>query len=297
MRPMSRPRRQRGVVGTGPSLRLAVAVALATCAFVAGCRRRHVTVDRVPDLGYPACGDAGPGGVNDVGTVVASGHIRAGPLSQEKNVVERFDLRKTACGYVLRARQEWPLAISDIEVRYDSEMTPLWAWKRMTIAGSRRPDGNADTRRYELRTEDVFIKRRDARGQVTLEKLLPGGRMRVEEGAKVGAVVGPGRGVITAWLKRAKLPERAKVRELVLDFRDMVETVETATLERNADQFEPSLGKTVRVYTFFGRDTVFANDDDVVIGDLAGMRPSDSLATPEPPSLPMYGEPDPAHTP
>ncbi|MDP9002618.1 MAG: hypothetical protein M3O46_21220, partial [Myxococcota bacterium] len=156
----------------------------------------------MPELGYPACsGDSGADDLNE-SSVVASGHIRAGSLSSEKNVVERFELRKTGCGYMLRSRQEWPLAISDIEVRYDAGLTPLWVWKRMTIAGSRRLDGNADIRRYELRTGDVFIKHRDAEGEVLLEQLLPGGRMKVEDGARVGAVVGPGRGVITAWLKR-----------------------------------------------------------------------------------------------
>ncbi len=121
--------------------------------------------------------------------------------------------------------------------------------------------------------------------------------MKVPAGARVGAIVGPGRGVITAWLKREKLPVGGKTSELVLDFRDMVESLEVGTLERHEDQVEPSLGGRVRVYTFFGRETVFADDGDVVIGDLAGMRPSDLLSTPEPPPLPAYGGPDPAHTP
>jgi hypothetical protein len=276
-------------------LRRAVGVAaVLACVWCAGCKRKHVPVDHIPELGYPTCGDEGRDGA---GTVVARGHLRAGPGSQEKSVVERFELRKTACGYTLRSRQEWPLAISDIEVRYDPGLLPVWAWKRMTIAGSRRADGNADIRRYELRTGDVFIKRRDAQGVVTLERLLPGGRMTVPEGAKVAALIGPGRGVITPWLKRVKLPVGAKVHEVVLDFREMFENVEVAALERQPDQFEPSLGRSVRVYTFFGRETVFADGDDVVIGDLAGMRPSDSLSTPEPEALPMYGDPDPAHTP
>jgi hypothetical protein len=270
-------------------------VLLTICAAGAvACRRKHVRVDQVPELGYPACHDPDAG---DPARAVARGHLRAGPTSQEKNVVERFELDETACGYVFRSRQEWPLAIADVEVRYDARLTPLWAWKRLTIAGSQRADGNADIRRYELRTGDVFITRRDARGEVTREKLLPGGRMTVPEGARVGAVVGPGRGVITAWLKQAKLLPGAKVHEIVLDFRDLVERVEVGALERHPDQFEPSLGKNVRVYTFFGRETVFADQDDVVVGDLAGKRPSESLSTPEPEPLPTYGAPDPEHTP
>jgi hypothetical protein len=276
-----------------PGLRRAVGVAallaLALPA-LAGCKRKHVPVDSVPELGYPAC-DAG------ASATVASGRIRSGPSSQEKNVVERFDLQRTACGYTFRSRQEWPLDISDVEVDYDADLAPLWAWKRMTIAGSKREDGNADIRRYELRTGEVFIKRRDAAGEVTLEKLLPGGRIGVAPGARVAAVVGPGRGVITAWLKRAKLAPGAKRYDVVLDFRGMVEAVETAALERHEDQLEPSLGRTVRVYTFYGKETVFADEDDVVIGDLAGMRPSASLPTPEPEPLPTYGGADPAHTP
>lgn len=264
------------------------------CLLLCACPRKHVRVDEVPELGYPAC--VSDGGT-DLGPVVGRGHLRSGPSSQEQDVVERFELQRTACGYTLRARQEWPLDTSDVEVRYDAALTPIWAWKRMTLAATSRADGNADTRRYELRTGDVFIKRRDPNGERFLEKLLPGGRMRVPAGARVGAVVGPGRGVISAWLKREKLPVGGKTTELVLDFRSMIEVVEMGTLERSADQFEPTVGKSVRVYTFFGRETVFADESDVVIGNLAGMRPSDSLKTPEPPPVPTFGGADPAGTP
>jgi hypothetical protein len=269
------------------------AVAVALVALTA-CKRKHVPVDQVPELGYPACvSDGAPA----KGDVIGAGHLRSGPFSQEQNVDERFELRRTPCGYVLRARQEWPLDISDVEVHFDASLTPIWAWKRMTLAASNRPDGYADIRRYELRTGEVFIKRRDQNGEVFREKLLPGGRMRVPPGAKLAAVVGPGRGVITAWLQRAKLPVGGKVTALVLDFRAMIESLEEGTLVRNEDRFEPSIGGTVRVYTFFGRETVFADDNDVVVGDLAGMRPSESLKTPEPPSLPTFGGADPEHTP
>ena len=47
---------------------------------------------------------------------------------------------------------------------------------------------------------------------------------------------------------------KRQVEELVLDFRDMIEQLEEGTLERNADLYEPSLGKTVRAYTFFGKE-------------------------------------------
>jgi hypothetical protein len=229
--------------------------------------------------------------------VLAAGHIRSGPISQEKNVDERFEWVRTSCGFRFQSRQEWPRQTSDIEVRYDAELRPLWAWKRLTIPGSTRADGQADIRRYELRTGDVFIKHRDESGDLALERLLPGGRRDVPSGMHVGAVVGPGRGVLTPWLQRAKLTAGERVRELVLDFRSTVEALEIASLERDDDRFEPSLHKLVRVYTFYGQETVFADADDVVIGDLAGMRPSDSLTTAPPPPTPMYGQPDPEHTP
>jgi hypothetical protein len=283
-----------GLRGFG-SIQILCALCVLCGVFSGGCKRKHVPIEAPPELGYPSC--RVDGGLEDPGTVVAKGHIRSGPYSQEKNVVERFELRRTSCGYVGKSRQEWPLDISDVEVHFDGDLRPLWAWKRMTIGGAKREDGNADIRRYELRAADVFIKRKDPRGETTFEKLLAGGRMAVPEGARTEAIVGPGRGLVTAWLWRAKLPVGAKVHQLVLDFREMLETLEMASLERGPDQFEPTLGKTVRVYTYFGRDTVFADENDVVIGDLAGMRPSDSLTTPEPPPLPAYGGADPEHTP
>ncbi len=263
-------------------------------AALGGCKRKHVPVDAVPELGYPACVDAG---TTDPGTVVARGHMRSGPLSNDQNVVERFELRKTACGYNFVSRQEWSANTTDIEVHYDANLTPFWAWKRMTLAASPRPDGDADTRRYELRTGDVFIKRRDPEGAIALEHLLPGGRMTVPVGARVGVLIGPGRGILTVWLKRARLKVGGKTDELILDFRNPLESLEIGSLERDSDRFEPSLSRTVRVYTFFGQETVFADDDDVVLGDLSGMRPSDTLSTPEPAPLPTFGGPDPVHTP
>jgi hypothetical protein len=263
-------------------------------AALGGCKRKHVPVDAVPELGYPSCADAGR---EDTGTVVAQGHLRSGPVSNDQNVVERFELRRTSCGYTFVSRQEWSANTSDVEVHYDANLTPFWAWKRMTLAASPRPDGDPDTRRYELRTGQVFIKRRDAQGVVTLEHLLPGGRMTVPVGARVGALIGPGRGILTVWLKRAKLKAGDKTDDLVLDFRDPLESLEIGSLQRDEDRFEPSLGKTVRVYTFFGQETVFTDDDDVVLGDLAGLRPSDSLSTPEPAPLPTFGGADPVHTP
>jgi hypothetical protein len=265
-----------------------------------GCRRKHVPVESSPELGYPACSTGSDAGTSDAGLaglVVAHGDLRAGPDAPDRNVAERFELTRTPCGYLFTSRQEWPLAIADVEVHYDASLSPIWAWKRLTLAGSTRPDGNADIRRYEMRTGEVFIKRRDPEGEVTLQKLLPGGRMAAPAGSRVGAVVTPGRGGITPWLKRAHLPQGGKTQDLVLNFRDPVEVLEVGTLERQPDQFQPDMNRTVRVYTFFGKETVFADDSDVVIGDLSGMRPTATVTLPPLPPLPTYGGPDPQHTP
>lgn len=270
--------------------KLAIGLAVVAALGLGGCRRKHVAVEAVPELGYPSCPD-------DPGAVVARGHIRSGPVSNDQGIVERFELRRTSCGYTFQGRQESPGDVTDVEAHYDANLSPRWAWRRTTLGASPRPDGDADIRRYELRTGDVFIKRRDAEAAVTLERLLPGGRMTVPAGARVGALIAPGRGILTVWLRRAKLKVGDKTDDLVLDLRGALETLEIGSLERNEDRFEPSLGKSVRVYTFFGQETVFADDQDVVIGDLAGLRPSDALSTPEPAPLPTFGGADPIDTP
>ena len=109
--------------------RRAVGVALAL-ACIPGCKRKHVPVDAVPELGYPVCGD---GGSDEPGTVEADGRLRAGPLSAEKNVVETYSLRRTSCGYTFRSRQEWPLAIADVEVRYDASYAPTWVDRKAHV--------------------------------------------------------------------------------------------------------------------------------------------------------------------
>ncbi len=255
------------------------------------CKRKHVTIDPPTELAYPACADA------SAGIVVAKGHLRAGPTMREQTVVESFDLTKGACGFVLRAREEWPLMAADIEIVYDADLNPIRAWKRMTIPGVTNADGKADIRSYDMRTPELTLKRRAPDGAITFEHLKPGGKTTPVPGARVTAVIGPGRGVLTAWIRRAKLGVGEKRRELVLDFREMVETLSEVTLARDDDRVEPSMGRTVRVYTIYGREPIFTDENDVVVGDLAGLRPSSTIPTPLPAPMPMYGEPDPIHTP
>ena len=200
----------------------------------AGCKRKHVPVDAVPELGYPACGDAG---ATSRDASWRRGACAPGRSRPRRTSSSASTLRRTACGYTFRSRQEWPLAIADVEVHYDASFTPIWAWKRMTIAGSKRADGNADIRRYELRTGEVFIKRRDAKGVVTLrEAPARAGACPCPPGAQRRARSwGRGAGSSRRGCSARSCRSGGKTQELVLDFRDMVESLEEGTLERNAD--------------------------------------------------------------
>jgi hypothetical protein len=262
------------------------AVGLALLALCAGgCgrfKRKHIPVEHVPELGYPSC-SAAP---LPPGELIASEHLRSGPVHPDKQVVERYAIKRRDCLVAVEVRQEWPLGTSDVEVLYDAQLMPLRVWKRMTLPGIERAAEQADIRRYELRSDPVTVKVREMDGTVGFEQLL-GGRPKV--------VIGPGRGLLSMWIRRAKLKVGEKVRELAIDVRGL-EKIEPVTLLREADMEHPELGP-VRVYTFYGRETVFVDARDVVVGDLMGLRADRVLKTPPPPPLPQYGAPDPVHTP
>jgi hypothetical protein len=245
-------------------------------------KRKHIPVEQLAELGYPEC----DGKVPEGGTTLGAGYLRSGPNHHDKFIVERFDIRARDCIVSLRARQEWPLGTTDLEVVYDQHLKPLRIWKRMTVPSLPNAGERAEVRRYELRTDPIGIKRRAPDGHISFEQL---------KGGKPLAVIGPGRGLISMWLRRARLAPGQKVREPIIDVRAL-EKVEPVTLMREPDMDHPELGK-VRVYTFYGRETVFADENDVVIGDLAGLRPNSTLKTAPPPPIPTFGVVDPVNTP
>ena len=179
------------------------------------------------------------------------------------------------------------MGTADVEVLYDKAGLPLRIWKRMTFPSVPDPVARADIRRYELRQDPVVIKRRLQDGHVSFEKLL-GGRPQV--------VIGPGRGLISAWIRRAKLKVGEKTRELAIDIRAL-EKIELVTLLREADMDDPALGGHVQVYTFYGRETVFTDANGFVVGDLMGMRPHALLDSQPPPAIPLFAPLDPVGTP
>lgn len=264
---------------------------LAALPVITSCARKHVSVDSVPELPYPTCSEAVANALGDAGPgeIVARGRLRGSPDSMaESDSVETFELRRNACLTTATVRQEWKQGATDVEVVFNDKLVPLRAWRRMTLPTSKRADGNADIRRYELRTEEVTLKKKSGDAAASFEIL---------KGKRPTAVIGPGRGLLTAWIRRSHLEVGEKVRESVLDFREMFELIRDVTLKRENDRFDASLGKTLRVYTIYGREAVFTDETDAVVGDLAGLRPANTVHTPEPERISTFGTPDPVHTP
>ncbi len=253
---------------------------------VLGCEQclPRVEVESVQEHAYPTCdGEALP-----EGEVVASGHLRAGPALIEQSVSERWEIRRRGCVYVFTVRQEWERQNSDVEVVFDLDWKPIRAWKRMTIPGLAAEQGRPDVRLYELRNEPATLTMQNREGR----------QHRQFRGSPPVAVVGPGRALVTAWIKAAGPMEVGDiVRGPVLDFREQIERIDEVALRRDPDRFEESLGRNVRVYTIFGRESIFTDEEGYVLGDLAGLRTDASLETPAPPASTSYSEPDPVNTP
>ncbi|MCC6644908.1 MAG: hypothetical protein IT374_04965 [Polyangiaceae bacterium] len=259
---------------------LAAALALALGASLPSCKRQHYAAETLPELPYPTC--EGPT------EALYETTLMSGANDTRMPIVERFRWERRGCYFAAVVRQEWPAQIADVEVVYDGELRPLRAWRRLTMPHSPRADGGADTKSYELRTTPIGVRHRALSGAVDLETL------RAPRAADV--VVAAGRGVIGVWLAKAKLGVGEKTRAGVLDVRG-VEKLEQGALERLPDRRVEALGRTVRVYTFFGKETVFADEHDRVIGDLAGLVDARAAGRAVPPPMPTYAPIDPARTP
>ncbi len=244
------------------------------------CKRQHYAADTLPELAYPVC--EGPVEVLYESTLLSGANDTRMPI------VERFRWERRGCYFAAVVRQEWPAQIADVEVIYDQSRRPLRAWRRLTMPRSSRADGGADTKSYELRTTPIGVRHRAPNGAVDLETL--------RAGRAADVIVAAGRGIIGVWLQQAKLAVGDKVRVGVLDVRG-VEKLDQGMLERLPDRRVEGLGGVVRVYTFFGKETVFADEQDRVIGDLAGLVDAKLARATVPPPLPTFTPIDPAHTP
>lgn len=240
--------------------------------------------DSVESLPYPTCPDGSDAGV---GETLAEGILRAGPVHATAGLIERYRVFRRGCHIVATVRQEWSRQIDDVEVVFDLDYRPIRAWKRMSIPSENGSSPLVDIRSYELRTLPVSMTGRVGRD-------LRHWIFKMRE--RPIAVVGPGRGLLTAWIRAQDLAVDASVAGPVLDFREAQERVDRIALRRERDQDLPGVGR-VRAYTVYGRETVFTDATGAVVGDLAGLRPAAVIGGDVPAPMPTDGEPDPIGTP
>ncbi|MCA9611067.1 MAG: hypothetical protein KC619_35980, partial [Myxococcales bacterium] len=230
--------------------------------------------DEVPEVPYPVDSD---------GEVELARTLRSGPAMPGPDIVERFELRRAGDHRIVRVRQEWPMGTADHDVVFDTEGLPLRVWRRTTVPSADDPVGHPDVRAYAIGGPRVLVARRGPDGE------REGTALR---GERPRAVIGPGRGVFTAWIQRGHLELGGRLREWVLDVREPLGVIREVTLIREAARDVEGLGR-VRVYTIYGREPVFTDEDDVVIGDLMGLRDASTLPGPLPDPMPDPGPFDP----
>lgn len=258
--------------GAGPTILLVVASAfVVTACDCEGPRRDLAEVPRIP---YPVDGD---------GELELERVLRSGPVMRDRDVVERFELRRAGAHRIVRVRQEWALGTADLDVVYDADGLPLRVWRRTTMPTASGGIGHRDLRVYDLTGDEVRVAHRAPDGST---------RGQAIRGTRPRAVIGPGRGMLTAWIQRAHLEVGERRRESVLDVREPLAVVRDVTLKREAARDVDGLG-IVRVYTIYGREPVFTDDDDVVVGDLMGLVEASAVDAPLPDPMPDPGPLDP----
>jgi len=259
-----------------------VFLALGVFAACKGPKRRDV--ERVDRLSYPDCGR----GALPAGEVLASGTLRPAVARGGLPYVERYEIRRRDCLVVATARIETSLELTDLEIVYDAAGKPLRVWRRNTLAVTPNPDGKPDIALYELRGEIPTLIHRRPDGGVEYQTL---------GGGRPVAVITRARGLLTPWIRSADLAPGESVHDVVIDL-DTPDLIRAdVMLRREADMERPELGGRVRVYTVYGREAVFTDDTGAVVGDLAGLVPSERASGPMPAPQPLYGGPDPVHTP
>lgn len=240
--------------------------------------RERVTT--LPARDYLSCAEGEPA----ADPVLLARTLRAGAGMREPSAFETFELRSRACHIVFTGHEEWAMGASDVEVVFDASLQPVRAYKRSTAPGPQPIATRTDTRIYDFRGEHVEMMRRAPLGEI--ERFL-------YRAPTPHAIIGPGRGLLTAWFRRAHLSVGGRLRESVLDIREPIEVVRDVTLLRLADRDDERLGRRVRVYTIYGREPIYADDDDLVIGDMMGLLPAEMVHTPMPTPMGTDGPPSP----
>ena len=233
---------------------------LTACALVA-CQPKHIEVGEEPELDYPTCTSLDQDGSAPSGTLTV-GALQGTEGMIERGLVERYEIRKMSCGFRFRSAQRWGGGHTEVEMIYDPNWKPLRAWRRMSAPGPRNTE-RLDVRRYELRTPEPRIRKVTTDGVLGFEHL---------RGKFPQVFVAPSRASIVVWVRKARLEAGQKERVPALDFREPLEKMRDVTLKREADRYQPEFGRNVRVYTLYGREAYFFDEENNLLGDLAGVR-------------------------
>ena len=221
--------------------------------------------------------------VEEPGELELERTLRSGPDMLRRDVVEHFETRSAGAHQLALVRQESPSGTADVHVVYDAHGLPIRVWRRFTTPSSDDPVGRVDLRVYALGGDEVRLARLNPDGSREGAG-IPGPRPRV--------VIGPGRGLLSVWIQRAHLEVGGRLRESALDVTEPLAVLRDVTLIRHEGREVEGLG-LVRVYTIYGREPVFTDEDDVIVGDLLGLREASTVAGPLPDPMPDPGPFDP----
>jgi hypothetical protein len=267
-------------IGRTPRLGRAPAAAFASLWLAVACvEMPRERVETLADRGYPTCAD----GAAPAQQPSVTRELRAGATMTEQSVIETFSLAAQGCLIVYTGHEEWEHGADDLEIVYDADRRPLRAYRRQTAPGPQPPAARTDVRVFDLRGPHVELMRRQPLGEI--ERL-------VYRAPSPGVVIATGRGALTPWIQRAHLEVGGRLREAALDIRERIEIVRDVTLRREDDRDDLVLGH-VRVYTIYGREPVYTDENDVVIGDMMGLVLSSMVDRPRDPPVITDGPPTP----
>lgn len=240
-------------------------------------------VDSVPTQEYPAWASAL---LADDTSIVARATLRGRQGAIESSTVEQMVLREGPQGSVARVRVDRPLQRITYDAVYDAAGKPLRFWRRVSVPGVL--PARIDVRLFELRTQPIAISHRDPDGARDFAQ------MRRNESPI--ALIGEAFSLLTPWIRHANLAVGGVVRGRSLDT-DKGGVMRNAALRRSEDMNMPEHGGRVRVYRVYGRDVVFANDQNIVVGSLSGFVSIDPNGPAMPPQASEDERVDPTRTP
>lgn len=166
---------------------------------------------------------------------------------------EVFSSLRSDCLTVYDSKHEWNLGKNHNRLWVDDKGQPLLLKKEVWVG--KKP-------------EEKFFQWNTKLAALMLKMNQDFFRFKGELPLRVLTV---GRYLLSAWIEAANLPVGGKERARVLDAREPFEKIKFITLMRKEDRQDSGLGR-VRVYTIFGREPIYTNAQNHVVGDMWGMR-------------------------